>query len=51
MAGGVGTIVAAPLVVTGLGFGAGGIAAGSIAAGMMSTAGPVATGRYISTQL
>ena len=49
MAGSVGTVVAAPLVVTGLGFGAGGIVAGSYAAGMMSAAGPVAPGQYIST--
>ena len=42
--GGVVTVVAAPLVVAGLGFGAGGIAAGSVAASMMSVAGNVAAG-------
>ena len=42
-------VVAAPLVVAGLGFGAGGIAAGSTAAAMMSAWAPTAAGGIVAT--
>ena len=43
--GAVGAIVAAPLVIGALGFGAGGVVAGSTAAVMMSAADNVAAGK------
>ncbi len=48
MGGAVVTVVA-PLVVTGLGFGAAGIAAGSTAASMMSVLAPTAAGGVVAT--
>ena len=42
-------VVAAPLVVAGLGFGAGGIAAGSPAAAMMSAWAPTVAGGIVAT--
>ena len=47
--GGVGMVVAAPLVVGALGFGAGGIAAGSIGASMMSVMAPTVAGGLLAT--
>ena len=42
-------VAAAPLVVSGLGFGTGGIAAGSTAASMMSAWAPTAAGGIVAT--
>ena len=47
--GGVLAVVAAPLVVAGLGFGAGGIVAGSAAASMMSAWAPTVAGGIVAT--
>lgn len=47
--GGVLTIVATPLIVGALGFGAGGIAAGSIGASMMSYMAPTVAGGVVAT--
>ena len=47
--GGTVAVVAAPLVVAGLGFGAGGIVAGSTAASMMSWMAPTAAGGIVAT--
>ena len=44
--GGTVLVVGAPLVISGLGFTAGGIAAGSWAASMMAASGPVAAGKW-----
>ena len=47
--GGVTAVVAAPVVVSPIGFGAGGIIAGSWAASMMSTLAPVGAGGLVAT--
>ena len=47
--GGVTAVVAAPVVVSAIGFGAGGIIAGSWAASMMSTLAPVGAGGLVAT--
>ena len=47
--GGVTAVVAAPVVVSAIGFGAGGILAGSWAASMMSTLAPVGAGGLVAT--
>ena len=47
--GGVATVVAAPFIVSAIGFGTGGIVAGSWAASMMSAMGPVGAGGVVAT--
>ena len=47
--GGVATVIAAPIVLSAVGFGAAGVAAGSIAAGVQSSIGSVAAGSVFAT--